>query len=108
MLAQEHVTRLVEENRQFTGTGGVSENNVKARFTPAFLDVSTGRIEISRFADGRPAPFHLLDGMPEEWIVKKDLKGCVLEIKHNIVSGFVRLGKFFTRQEAADFMEKYH
>lgn len=106
MFAQQHVTRLAEENRQFVGTGGVSENNAKARFAPAFLDSSTGRVEISRFADGRPAPFHLLDGMPEEWIVEKDLKGRVIEIKQEIVSGFVRLGKFFTRQQAADFMKR--
>lgn len=105
MFRQQSAPRLIEENQQFAGTGGVSEGNSQARFAPAFQDAGTGKIEISRFQDGRPAPCHMLDGLPEEWIVERDLKGRTVKIKSTVISGFVRLGQFFTRQEAADFMQ---
>lgn len=104
MLTRHPTPDLAEENREFAGTGGVSENNAQARFAPAFQDAGTGQVEVSRFENGQPAPFHLLDGLPDEWIVERDVKGRVVSLKANIVSGFVLLGEFFTRQEAAEFM----
>lgn len=106
MFTQQHAQTLAEENCQFAGTGGLSENNAKASFFPAFIESASGQIEISRFKDGRPAPFHLLDGLPEEWVVERDLKGRVVTVKNSVISGFVRLGRFFTRQQAADFMQR--
>ncbi|MDI3326595.1 hypothetical protein QKW35_19630 [Pontibacterium granulatum] len=104
MLTRHQVPSLAEENREFAGTGGVSENNAQANFAPAFQDAGTGEVEISRFKNGQPAPFHLLDGLPDKWILERDVKGRVVTVKASIVSGFVRLGEFFTRQEAAEFM----
>eukprot|EP00163_Fabomonas_tropica_P026099 TRINITY_DN4673_c0_g2_i1.p1 TRINITY_DN4673_c0_g2~~TRINITY_DN4673_c0_g2_i1.p1 ORF type:complete len:109 (+),score=7.73 TRINITY_DN4673_c0_g2_i1:300-626(+) len=97
---------LQQENRYFANTGGVSEGNAHACFLPAFRDVRTGHVELSRYQDGRPAPFHLIDGLPEEWVINRDPKGRATAIKSTIVSGFVRLGRFFTRQEASDFVEQ--
>jgi hypothetical protein len=55
---------LQTQNRQFSGTGGVSAENRAQRFRPAFMDRRTGEVYPSRFGDGRPAPIHLLDGLP--------------------------------------------
>jgi len=107
MLMQQTTPQLAEENRQFAGTGGVSEGNAQSSFAPAFQDASTGQIAVSRFKDGRPAPFHLLDGLPEAWIIERDLKGRVIKINASVVSGFIRLGQFFTRQQASDFMAQH-
>lgn len=107
MLTQQTTLQLAEENRQFAGTGGVSEGNAQANFAPAFQDATTGQIAVSRFQDGRPAPFHLLDGLPEAWIIERDLKGRVVKINASIISGFIRLGEFFTRQQASDFMAQH-
>ncbi|MEH6579936.1 MAG: hypothetical protein V7731_23020 [Amphritea sp.] len=104
MFSQQQTSKLVEENRQFSGTGGVSQANAQCGFVPAFLDADTGQVELSCFRDGRQAPCHLLDGLPEAWTTQRDLKGRVVEIKSTVVSGFFRLDRFFTRQEAADFM----
>ncbi|MDX1755514.1 MAG: hypothetical protein R3175_05570 [Marinobacter sp.] len=84
----------------------MSENNAQARFVPAFKDSRTGQVVISRFGDGRPAPFHLVDGLPDEWITHRDLDGRAIGVRATIVSGFVRLGRFFTRQEASDYLEQ--
>ena len=73
---------------------------------PAFQDISTGHIELSRFQDGRLAPCHFLDGLPEEWIIQRDVKGRALKTRNEVISGFIRLGQFFTRMEAACFIEQ--
>ncbi|MEH6579758.1 MAG: hypothetical protein V7731_22100 [Amphritea sp.] len=106
MYSRQQAPRLVEENRQFAESGGVSEGNAQACFVPAFQDAGTGQVELSRLQDGRLAPCHILDGLPEEWILQRDLKGRVVEIKSTVISGFVRLGLFFTRREASDFMDQ--
>ena len=106
MLIRYQGSKLAEENRKFAGSGGVSENNAQANFSPACQDAGTGQVEISRFKNGQPAPFHLLDGLPDEWIVERDVGGRGVNVKANVVSGFLRLGEFFTRQEAAEFMQQ--
>lgn len=92
---------LQRENREFRDTGGRSEENRALGFRPAFKDVASGAVYPSRFADGRPAPFHLLDGLPEEVIVQREPGGRVGRVKDSIVSGFILNGQFYTRDEAA-------
>lgn len=92
---------LKEENLAFVGTAGVSENNRSAGFFPAFMDTATGRAVISRFADGRPAPLHLLEGLPAEWVVERDAAGRITAIKDSVQAGFIRGGYFYTRAQAA-------
>ena len=70
-------------------------------FRPAFLDYATMRIYPSCFLDGRPAPFHLLDGLPAEVVVDRTPTGRVVRAKATLVSGFERGGFFFTRSAAA-------
>ena len=82
------------------GRGGISEENRSAGFRPAFLDTRTDTIHLSRFADGRPAPIHLLDGLPDELVVERTASGRVSAVRAEVISGFVRGGRFFTREEA--------
>ncbi|MCB1909879.1 MAG: hypothetical protein KDH15_21170 [Rhodocyclaceae bacterium] len=89
------------ENRTFHGTGGVSAGNREEGFRPAFRDAQTGRVYASRFASGQPAPFHLLDGLPDELVIARHASGRVIAVKPSIASGFVRRGRFYTRDEAA-------
>lgn len=91
---------LAEQNVRFGGTGGVSKNNRGAGFLPAYMDTVTGRVALSCFADGRPAPIHVLDGMPEEWVERRSPKGRVLSVACSVVTGFVRDGIFYTREAA--------
>ena len=95
---------LEAENTKFVGTGGVSQTNAGYNFIPAFLDHESGEVEISKFRNGMPAPFHSLDGLPESWIAEKDASGQVVRVRDSVISGFVRLGRFFTREQAAEFV----
>jgi hypothetical protein len=93
--------RLKKENLAYGGTGGVSTGNRTAGFIPAFCDTATGRVEPSRLADGSLAPMHLLAGLPEEWVVARGEGDQVVAVKSTVVAGFLRLGAFYTRAEAA-------
>ncbi|MCK0508036.1 hypothetical protein [Aromatoleum anaerobium] len=93
--------RLRCENHEFRDTGGRSEENCSIGFRPAFMDVATRAIYPSRFADGRPAPFHLLDGLPDGVVLHRHANGRVARVKESVVSGFVLDGRFYTREEAA-------
>jgi hypothetical protein len=93
--------QLQAENVAYAGTGGRSEANAGLGFRPAFLDFETQKVYPSRFADGRLAPFHLLDGLPEEVVVDRAPSGRVVAAKATLISGFVRNGFFYTRSAAA-------
>lgn len=97
---------LKTENQVHWGTGGRSEENRSIGFRPAFMDMQTSLVYPSRFADGRPAPFHLLDGLPDEVVMMRDVSGRVASIKSSVVSGFLRMGRFFTREEAAAAVDR--
>jgi len=99
---------LAAENRFFAGTGGVSQENRHSGFLPGFLDQDTSTVYLSRWADGRPAPFHALDGLPDHLIVARDPAGRVVAVKASVIAGFVRCGCFYTREQAACCLERTH
>lgn len=92
---------LAHQNQAYAGTGGTSQGNHEQGFSPAYMDATTGKIVASKFTDGRPAPIHLLCGLPEEWMLEQINNGHALQLKNSIVVGFVRGDKFYTRAEAA-------
>ena len=94
------VEMLERENEAFRGTGGRSEENQDHGFVPAFIDIETETIYRSCLANGRPAPFHSVDGLPEEVVVARTPSGRVARVKASVVSGFVRDGCFYTRDAA--------
>ena len=93
---------LRRQNLAFVGAGGISQENRSVGFRPAFHDLASGRSALARFADGSPAPMHLLDGLPEEWVVQRDTTSRVIAIKDTVIAGFLRNGRFYTREQAAD------
>ncbi len=93
--------RLQQQNREYVGTGGRSEENADLGFRPAFMDFETQTIYLSRFANGRLAPFHLLDGLPDDVVVDRAPSGRVVAAKATLIAGFVRNGYFYSRTAAA-------
>jgi hypothetical protein len=96
---------LEVETAYYRGTNGLSENNRCLGFQSAFIDRETRTVYLSRFADGRLAPCHLLDGLPAELVLARDEQGHVTCVKASVESGFVRDGRFYTRYEAAAMLE---
>ena len=98
---------LKQQNKCFKGTGGRSQENRSSGFLPAFSDTSTGAVYLSRFADGRLAPMHMLDGLPAEVVVDRSTSGRVKAVKKTVVAGFVRNDQFYTREQAAAAVTKH-
>ena len=92
---------LGQQNDAFKNTGGVSEENRDLGFRPAFYDVQQHRAEVARFSNGAPAPFHLLEGVPEDWVTERDSRGKAVAVKASIIAGFIRNGIFYTREQAS-------
>lgn len=99
---------LKQENREFRGKGGISQENRGEGFRPAFRDAATGRVYSSCYASGEPAPFHLLDGLPDEVVVARHVGGLVAAVKSSVTSGFLRAGRFYTREQAARLLAVQH
>lgn len=97
---------LERENQRYLGSGARSQENCALGFCPAFLDVDTGCVYASCFRDGRPAPCHLLDGLPDEVVLARDATGKVAAVKRSLISGFVLEQQFFSRDEAAAWVER--
>lgn len=94
--------QLNQQNIAYQNTQGISSNCTMSGYTPAFQDALSGEIHLSKFADGRLAPIHVIDGLPQEWIVKWDENKRALMAKETVIAGFVRDGIFFTRKQLAD------
>jgi hypothetical protein len=92
---------LRDENRLYAGTRGVSENNRSLGFRPGYLNSLSGECVLSRFSDGNLAPVHILDGLPDAWVLTRDPSGRVMTVAPEVVSGFIRDGHFYTREEAS-------
>lgn len=94
--------RLLElEQVANRGSGGVSKDNRHLGFVPAFMDTRTGNVYPCSFADGRPAPFHVLDGLPDELVVARDRLGRPSHVVGTVITGFSLDGRFYTRDQAA-------
>jgi hypothetical protein len=94
---------LQQDNLQYSGTAGISENNRNLGFIPAFMDTVTGNVYPSRFANGMPAPIHVLAGLPDYLIEIHGKSGVPLATKGSVIPGFVHEEVFYTREEAAQF-----
>jgi hypothetical protein len=94
-------TVLEQESATYRGRGGISAENRSYGFRPAFLDTESGAVYLSCYTNGQPAPFHLLDGLPDELVLARNPAGRVTRAKGCVSSGFVRDGRFYTREEAA-------
>ena len=99
---------LQRENVEFLGTGGRSQENRSLGFRPAFMDQETSTVYQACFADGRPAPFHLLDGLPAEMVLTRTAQGRVASVKPTIIAGFTLNGEFYTREAAARKANELH
>jgi hypothetical protein len=95
---------LLKENEIFKSTDGVSKNNENLGFIPAFLDKATGIIYLSRFINGTLSPVHIFDGLPDNLINTRSSDGSICSLNSNVISGFSRIGLFYSREQAANIV----
>jgi hypothetical protein len=87
-------------------TGAQCVENRNLGFIPAFMDTRTGEVNPSTDAHGRPSPFHVLDGLPVEFVVARDRHGRPSHVVGTLVPGFVRDNCFYTREQATEHVSR--
>ncbi|WP_006788076.1 hypothetical protein [Thiorhodospira sibirica] len=70
-------------------------------FLPAFMDLHTQETHLSIHENGALASVHLLDALPDHWVIERDDRGRITALKEGIVAGFVRMGRFYSRSDLA-------
>jgi len=68
-------------------------------FLPAFQDLDTQETHLSVHDDGTLAAVHLLDNLPDHWVVERDESGRISALKDGVVAGFMRHERFYTRAD---------
>ena len=81
------------------GPGSAGLHCATFGFLPAFRDLDSGETHLSTNDDGSLAPIHLIDALPEEWVIERDELGRSTALKETIIAGFVRDGRFYTYAE---------
>ncbi len=92
---------ITAESRPYDGTCGESAVACQHSFVPAFQNSADGRVELARMPNGKPAPMHLISCLPRAWATRCDAHGNVLALIDTVIAGFVKGGRFYTREEAA-------
>ncbi|WP_250657739.1 hypothetical protein [Alkalimarinus coralli] len=100
--------RLSDENKLFAGTLGLSQNNAEYGFCPAFRNEKTKQVLLSRTANGKVSPVHLLEGLPQNWFFPNTQDDQARVLLDEITSGFVRQGIFYTREETINAIKIFN
>ena len=78
----------------------VSDNQIQpgsllAGMQPAFRHTRTGESHLAQLEAGVPAPVYGFAGLPDEWIVERDLAGNAVALHPDVIAGYWRDAKFF-------------
>lgn len=82
------------------GPRRLAKSGLMTGFLPAFRHLETGEVRLCRMENGQISRDHLLDGLPEHWIVDRDAGGRPSALVYAIEPGFMRGAEFWT---LADF-----
>lgn len=70
---------------------------------PAFRNTTTGETHLSCDGDGVPAPVHMIENLPRNWLkCNVDQTRCIL--RENVEKGYVVLGHFFNQEDASSLL----
>lgn len=101
-----HKRALIFQNLRYRGSKGISQGNRQFGFVPAFYDSVSRIVYLSCYANGNPAPVHILAGLPQHLIRDRVLTEAMDNAKNTLIVGFVFDQQFFTRQQAKDVLAK--
>ena len=67
---------------------------VLAGLQPAFMHRGTGESHLALDEYGVPTYFYSFNGLPDEWIVEWDSKGCPVALHPDVIPGYWRDARF--------------
>jgi len=70
--------------------------NLSVGFMPAFRHQGSGEVRLCQFSDGSISTIHVLDFLPEDWVMERDAEGRPLALVGAIEAGFLRGADFWS------------
>lgn len=67
---------------------------VLAGMQPAFRHAHTGELHLAVQEDGAISPVYGFSGLPDNWIVERDVQGRPTALHPDIIAGYWRDGRF--------------
>lgn len=61
---------------------------------PAFQHARTGESHLAQVVKGVPAEIYGFEGLPEDWIVERDVSGNPVALHPDVVAGYWRAAQF--------------
>jgi len=91
--------QAVTQQGAYSQFNGVVFSDISFGFMPAFKNLKTQQIHLSKDQYGDLSIMHLFDGLPDCWVQEQDGQGVALSLKPEIIAGFMRNGEFYTLSE---------
>ncbi len=92
---------VATSNASVQGPRRVDSAGLARGFMPGFRHLETGEVRLCRLTDGRLSRQHLLDGLPDHWILERDAKGRPSIMVAAVEPGFLRGIQFWSLEDLA-------
>ncbi len=89
MTSQEHASDTEPSDKQ------QQPSALLAGMQPAFQHARTGESHLAQIEEGVPASVYGFAGLPEEWVVERDIKGNAVALHSDVIAGYWRDARFF-------------
>ena len=73
-----------------------------AGMQPAFQHMLTGESHLAQLEAGVPAPVYGFAGLPDEWIVERDIAGNPVALHPDVIAGYWRDARFFALSQLSN------
>lgn len=91
--------QALEQQGTYYKFNGAIFSDASFGFLPAFKNIKDQQIHLSTDSFGKISVMHLLDGLPDCWVLEKDAQGKALTLRAEIIAGFMRNNEFYTLSE---------
>lgn len=73
--------------------------DILAGMQPAFRNRRTGESHLAQIDAGIPAPVYGFAGLPDEWVVERDIVGNAIALHPDVIAGYWRYAEFFSLEQ---------
>ncbi len=87
---------------EWTDKQCVDPTAVLAGMQPAFQHARTGESHLAQLEAGVPAQVYGFAGLPEDWVVERDIDGNAVALHPDVVAGYWRNARFFALSQLAN------
>lgn len=77
-------------------------SSLLAGMQPAFQHSRTGESHLAQLEAGIPASVYGFAGLPDEWVVERDIAGNAVALHPDVIAGYWRDARFFALSQLSN------